>query len=253
MLPRLRECDRGYVRGRAPVQARGRARGLGRGRGRVERASSASSVLGGYEEVPQIFHFTSKALREFVRGIRDEIQQPSPPPLVVVEPVMHGVLAEPRAQSAMREFRRQDPPRFSGEPNPIKAELWLKRITLAFEMIELNEDVLYIRAATKVVSFELDTFEEVMKKALIIDREGNNSRGKGRSTRSDSSNPLIPSHSNPSNIGLPLSTNFRVHISQDHLEFGQPQLGYKPPTLTILAPPPSSPASRASAPRGQQQ
>ena len=48
----------------------------------------------------------------------------------------------------MREFRRQDPPRFSGEPDPVEAELWLKRINLAFEMIELDEDVLRIRAAT---------------------------------------------------------------------------------------------------------
>ena len=67
---------------------------------------------------------------------------------MVVEAVMHGVPAEPRAQSTMREFRRLDPPRFSREPDPIKAELWLKRISLAFEMIELKKDVLRIRAAT---------------------------------------------------------------------------------------------------------
>ncbi|GFY99446.1 hypothetical protein Acr_13g0008460 [Actinidia rufa] len=172
---------------------------------------------------------------KFVRAIRDEIQQPPPPPPVAVEPLVHRAPAEPRAQSAMREFRRQDPPRFSGEPDPIEAELWLKKINLAFEMIELDEDILrireqlrissraerslggmreflalkqgdlslvqyaaqfndlarfapecvatdYLRARCfeqglrpglrgKVVSFELNTFEEVMKKALVIDGE----------------------------------------------------------------------------------
>ncbi|GFZ10833.1 hypothetical protein Acr_22g0002310 [Actinidia rufa] len=265
MPPRLRERDGGRVRGRAPVRAGSRARSL-------------------------------EALREFVRAIRDEIQQPPPPPLVVVEPVVHKAPAEPRAQFAMREFRRQDPPRFSGEPDPIEVELWLKRINLAFEMIELDEDVLRIRAATyqfsgraltwwdglrpglrgKVVSFELNTFEE-----------GNILRGKGRSIRSDSNSPPILSHSSLSSIGLPLSTSLGVHISQVHPEVdpvrgrdfatsvdkratfktfcpqlqtqgqnqqsGQPQLGYKPPSLAISAPPPSSQASRASAPRGQQQ
>ncbi|GFY97791.1 hypothetical protein Acr_12g0003320 [Actinidia rufa] len=104
--------------------------------------------MGGHDEAPQIFHFTPEALREFVWAIRDEIQQPPPPPPVVVEPVVHRASAEPRAQSAMREFIRQNPPRFSREPDLIKAESWLKRINLAFEMIELNEDVLYIREAT---------------------------------------------------------------------------------------------------------
>ncbi|GFS31944.1 hypothetical protein Acr_00g0020100 [Actinidia rufa] len=130
MPPRLREHDGGRVRGRAPVLAGGRARSLGRGKGRVEGASSASSVSGGHDKAPQMFHFTPEALREFVRAIRDEIQPPPPPP-VVVEPVVHRAPAEPRAQSAMRE------PGLRG----------------------------------KVVSFELNTFEEVMKKALVIDGE----------------------------------------------------------------------------------
>ncbi|GFZ05809.1 hypothetical protein Acr_17g0013810 [Actinidia rufa] len=203
----------------------GRARSLGRGRGRVEGASSASSVSGGHDEAPHMFHFTPEALREFVRAIRDEIQQLPPPPPVAVEPVVHKAPAEPRAQSAMREFRRQDPPRFSREPDPIEAELWLKRINLAFEMIELDEDVLRIRAATyqfsgpsahlglrpglrgKVVSFELNTFEE-----------GNSLRGKDRSIRSDSNSPPILSHSSLSSRGLPFSTSLGVHISQVHPE-----------------------------------
>ncbi|GFZ15628.1 hypothetical protein Acr_25g0000370 [Actinidia rufa] len=311
MPPRLRERDGGRVRGRAPVRAGGRSRSLGRGRGRVEGASSASSVSGGHDEAPQMFHFTPEALREFVRAIRDEIQRPPPPPPVAVEPVVHRAPAEPRAQSTMREFRRQDPPRFSGEPDPIEAELWLKRINLAFEMIELDEDVLHIRAATyqfsgraltwwdvvkathnvammtwadferyaaqfndlarfapecvatdylrarcfeqglrpglrgKVVSFELNTFEE-----------GNSLRGKGKSIRSDNNSPPILSHSSLSSRGLPLSTSLGVHISQtqgQNQQSGQPQLGYKPPSLAISAPLPSSQASRASAPRGQQQ
>ncbi|GFY91298.1 hypothetical protein Acr_07g0014940 [Actinidia rufa] len=162
MPPRLRERDGGRVRGRAPVRAGGRARSLGRGRGRVEGAFSASSVSGGHDEAPQMFHFTPEALREFVRAIRDEIQPPPPPP-VVVEPVVHRAPAEPRAQSAMREFRRQDPPRFSGEPDPIEAELWLKRINLAFEMIELDEDVLRIRAATYQFSGRALTWWDVVK------------------------------------------------------------------------------------------
>ncbi|XP_057482049.1 uncharacterized protein LOC130768982 [Actinidia eriantha] len=163
MPPHLRERDGGRVRGRAPVRAGGRSRSLGRGRGRVEGASSASSVSGGHDEAPQMFHFTPEALREFVRAIRDEIQQLPPPPPVVVEPVVHRASAEPRAQSAMREFRRQDPPRFSGEPDPIEAELWLKRINLAFEMIELDEDVLRIRAATYQFSGRALTWWDVVK------------------------------------------------------------------------------------------
>ncbi|XP_057506656.1 uncharacterized protein LOC130789864 [Actinidia eriantha] len=163
MPPRLRERDGGRARGRAPVRAGGRARSLGRGRGRVEGASSASSVSGGHDEAPQMFHFTPEALREFVRAIRDEIQQPPPPPPVVVEPVVHRAPAEPRTQSAMREFRRQDPPRFSGEPDPIEAELWLKRINPAFEMIELDEDVLRIRAATYQFSGRALTWWDVVK------------------------------------------------------------------------------------------
>ncbi|GFZ04934.1 hypothetical protein Acr_17g0005060 [Actinidia rufa] len=132
MPPRLRERDGGRVRGRAPGRARGRARSL-------------------------------EALREFVRAIRDEIQQPPPPPPVAVEPLVHRAPAEPRAQSAMREFRRQDPPRFSGEPDPIEAELWLKKINLAFEMIELDEDILRIRAATYQFSGRALTWWDVVK------------------------------------------------------------------------------------------
>ena len=63
----------------------------------------------------------------------------------------------------MREFRRQDPPCFFGEPDPIEAELWLKRINLAFEMIELNEDVLRIRAATYQFSGRALTWWDVVK------------------------------------------------------------------------------------------
>ncbi|XP_057494185.1 uncharacterized protein LOC130779535 [Actinidia eriantha] len=403
MPPRLRERDGGRARGRAPVRAGGRARSLGRGRGRVEGASSASSVSGGHDEAPQMFHFTPEALREFVRAIRDEIQQPPPPPPVVVEPVVHRAPAEPRAQSAMREFRRQDPPRFSGEPDPIEAELWLKRINLAFEMIELDEDILRIRAATyqfsgraltwwdvvktthnvammtwvdfervfldyyfpqvvrnakrreflalkqgdlslvqyaaqfndlarfapecvatdylrarcfeqglrpglrgKVVSFELNTFEEVMKKALVIDGEAQEAKmdrdsrtsGKGshsgqqpkrqrqehsqrqqqssysqpqqsQQQRSSSQYQSRGSHqSGPSRGGSSQRPRLCYQCGQEgHIktfcpqlqtqgqnqQSEQPQLGYKPPGLTISAPPPSSQASRASAPRGQQQ
>ncbi|XP_057459254.1 uncharacterized protein LOC130749915 [Actinidia eriantha] len=358
MPPRLRERDGGRVRGRAPVQARGRARSLGRGRGRVEGASSASSVSGGHDEAPQMFHFTPEALREFVRAIRDEIQQPPPPPPVVVEPVVHRAPAEPRAQSAMREFRRQDPPRFSGEPDPIEAELWLKRINLAFEMIELDEDILRIRAATyqfsgraltwwdvvktthnmammtwvdfervfldyyfpqmvrnakrreflalkqgdlslvqyaaqfndlarcsrglrpglrgKVVSFELNTFEEVMKKALVIDGEAQEAKmdrdsrtsGKGSHSGQQPKRQRGSHQSGPSRGGFSQRPRLCYQCGQEgHIktfcpqlqtqgqnqQSGPPQLGYKPPSLAISAPPPSSQASRASAPRGQQQ
>ncbi|GFS41577.1 hypothetical protein Acr_00g0075180 [Actinidia rufa] len=379
MPPRLRERDGGRVRGRAPVQAGGQSRSLGRGRGRVEGASSASSVSGGHDEAPQMFHFTPEALREFVRAIRDEIQPPPPSP-VVVEPVVHRAPAEPRAQSAMREFRRQDPPRFSREPDPIEAELWLKRINLAFKMIELDEDVLRIRAATyqfsgraltwwdvvktthnvammtwadfervfldyyfpqvmrnakrreflalkqgdlslvqyaaqfndlarfapecvatdylrarcfeqglrpglrgKVVSFELNTFEEVMKKALVIDGEAQEAKmdrdsrtlGKGshsgqqpkrqrqehsqRQQQSSYSQPQQSQHQRPR---LCYQCGQEGHIKTfcpqlqtqgQNQQSRQPQLGYKPPSLAISVPPPSSQASRASVPRGQQQ
>ncbi|GFS40202.1 hypothetical protein Acr_00g0067130 [Actinidia rufa] len=180
-----------------------------------------------------MFHFTLEALREFVRAIRDERHQPPPPPHVAVEPVVHRAPTKPRAISTMREFRRQDPPHFSREPDPIKAELWLKRINIDFE---LNEG---LRPSLRGASFELNTFEE-----------GNNPRGRGRSTRIDSSNPPILSHNSLNSRGLPLSTSLGVHISQ---QSGQPQLGYKSPILSISAPPPSSQASRASIPCGQQQ
>ncbi|XP_057465238.1 uncharacterized protein LOC130754963 [Actinidia eriantha] len=303
----------------------------------------------------------------------------------------------------MREFRRQDPPRFSGEPDPIEAELWLKRINLAFEMIELDEDVLRIRAATyqfsgraltwwdvvktthnvammtwadferefldyyfpqvvrnakrreflalkqgdlslvqyaaqfndlarfalecvstdylraqcfeqglrlglrgKVVSFELNTFEEVMKKALVIDREAQEAKmdrdsrtsGKGshsgqqpkrqrqehsqrqqqssysqpqqsQQQRSSSQYQSRGSHqSGPSQGGSSQRPRLCYQCGQEgHIktfcpqlqtqgqnqQSGPPQLGYKPPSLAISVPPPSSQASRASAPRGQQQ
>ncbi|GFY94288.1 hypothetical protein Acr_09g0007340 [Actinidia rufa] len=227
----------------------------------------------------------------------------------------------------MREFRRQDPPRFSGEPDPIEAELWLKRINLAFEMIELDEDVLCIRAATyqfsgraltwwdvglrpglrgKVVSFEFNTFEEVMKKALVIDGEAqevkmdrdSRTSGKGshsgqqlkrqrqeHSQRQQQSSYSQPQQSQqqkffsqyqsrssyqsgPSRGGSSQRPRLCYQCGQEgHIktfcpqlqtqgqnqQSGQPQLGYKPPSLAISAPPPSSQASRASAPRGQQQ
>ncbi|XP_057473208.1 uncharacterized protein LOC130761683 [Actinidia eriantha] len=270
----------------------------------------------------------------------------------------------------MREFRRQDPPRFSGEPDPIEAELWLKRINLAFEMIDLDEDVLRIRATTypflgraltwwdvvktthnvammtwadfervfldyyfpqvvrnakrreflalkqghlslglrpglrgKVVSFELNTFEEVMKKALVIDGEAQEAKmdrdsrtsSKGshsgqqpkrqrqehsqRQQQSSYSQPQQSqqqgsssqyqsrgSHqSGPSRGGSSQRPRLCYQCGQEgHIktfcpqlqrqigqnqQIGQPQSGYKPPSLAISAPPPSSQASRASAPR----
>ena len=91
-------------------------------------------------------------MRDFTRAAqaaRTDIPPP-PPPVAppVVAPVPVVVQAEPRAQSAMREFGRRSPPTFSGDVDPIQAELWLKRITRIFEHLGIVEDHLRIDAAT---------------------------------------------------------------------------------------------------------
>ena len=76
---------------------------------------------------------------------------------------MHEVPVEPKAQSTITEFKRQDPPCFSEELDPIEAKLLLKRISLAFEMIELKEDVLRIRAAMYQFLGRVLTWWDVVK------------------------------------------------------------------------------------------
>ena len=91
-------------------------------------------------------------MRDFTRAAqaaRTDILPPPPPvapPVVASVPVV--VQAEPRAQSAMREFGKRNPPTFSGDVDPIQAELWLKRITQIFEHLGIVEDHLRIDAST---------------------------------------------------------------------------------------------------------
>ncbi|XP_057499379.1 uncharacterized protein LOC130783656 [Actinidia eriantha] len=128
----------------------------------------------------------------------------------------------------------------------------------------------------KVVSFELNTFEEVLKKALVIDGEAQEAKmdrdsrasGKGSHSGQQPKRQRGLHQSGLSRGGYSQRPRICYQCGQEgHIktfcpqlqtqgqnqQFRQPQLGYKPPTLAITAPPPSSQASRNSAPRGQQQ
>ena len=50
--------------------------------------------------------------------------------------------------SAAREFRRHDPPRFGGEPDPMAAEDWLDQIHRTLNMLNLKEDHIRVSLAT---------------------------------------------------------------------------------------------------------
>ena len=72
-------------------------------------------------------------MRDFTRAAqaaRTEVP-PLPPSVAptVIAPVPVVVQAELRAQSALKDFGRRNPPTFSGEADPIQAKLWLKRMT----------------------------------------------------------------------------------------------------------------------------
>ena len=126
---------RGRARGRPPTRARGRARGRGGATGRGAQTSSASSapnpvpdpVLGVPDGAQsQLLREVAAALRDFTRAAQAARNDVPPPPPPVAPPVVAPVpvvQAEPRAQSAMREFGRRNPPIFSGEADPIQAEL----------------------------------------------------------------------------------------------------------------------------------
>ena len=91
----------------------------------------------------------TEAMREFTQAARaaqNEIPPPPPAAPVVQEPLPTVPLApvEPRVLSVMNEFKKT----FFGDPDPVEAELWLKRIVRIFEHIGLVEDHLRIDAAT---------------------------------------------------------------------------------------------------------
>ena len=122
-------ATRGRARGQPSCPDRGCARGYrGGAAGQGAQTSSASSaptpVL---KSIPgaqsQLLREVAAALRDFahvVQATRTEVPPPLPPVApTVVAPVPVVVQAEPRAQSAMRDFGRRNPPTFSGESNPI--------------------------------------------------------------------------------------------------------------------------------------
>ena len=156
MMP-LRVRDR--ASGRPAGRARGCARGCASTGGRGVKASSSSSApsdaFGGVPGGAQFFREMTEAMREFTqaaRAARNKILPPPPAAPVAREPdvvpVVQVTATEPRVLSIMREFKKRDPATFSGDPDPVEAELWLKRIIRIFEHIGLVEDHLRIDAAT---------------------------------------------------------------------------------------------------------
>ena len=58
-----------------------------------------------------------------------------------------GTRETPESMAA-REFRRHDPPRFGGEPDPMAAEDWLNQIHRTLNMLNVREDHIKISLAT---------------------------------------------------------------------------------------------------------
>ena len=150
---------RGRVRGPPVGHVRGCARGRAGTGGRGVEASSSSStpgdVFGGVPRGAQYFRELAEAMWEFTQAAwaaQNEILPPPPATLVVNEsvvvPATPVARMEPRALSIMKEFEKRHPPTFFGDPDPVEAELWLKRIVFIFEHIGLVEDHLRIDVAT---------------------------------------------------------------------------------------------------------
>ena len=103
----------------------------------------------GVPDGAQFFAEMMTVMRDFTQAVqaaRNDIPPPPVAPTIVVPvPV---VQAEPRAQSAVRDLGKKNPPVFSGETDPVQEELWLKRIVRIFEHIGIVEDHLRIDADT---------------------------------------------------------------------------------------------------------
>ena len=54
-------------------------------------------------------------------------------------PEVHGQ-GEPRELATVREFKRQNPPSYGGEPNPLVAESWLEQIERILDTLGIMED-----------------------------------------------------------------------------------------------------------------
>ena len=83
-------------------------------------------------------------MRDFTRAAQAASTKvpPLPPPIAptVVAPVPVVLQAEPRAQSTMRDLGRRNSSTFTGESDPVQAELWLKRITRILDHLGIMED-----------------------------------------------------------------------------------------------------------------
>ena len=112
------------------------------------------------------------ALRNFTRAIQTARTRvlPPPPPVAptVVAPVLVVVQAKPRAQSAMRDFGRRNPPTFSRESDHVQAELWLKRITRILDHLRIVEDALRIDAATFQLADRAQSWWELVLTSHIL-------------------------------------------------------------------------------------
>ena len=59
--------------------------------------------------------------------------------------------------AAAREFRWHDPPRFSGEPDPMAAEDWLNQIHRTLNMLNVRDD--HIRVSLAAYQFTGEAYQ----------------------------------------------------------------------------------------------
>ena len=78
--------------------------------------------------------------------------------------------AERNAEArGLADFRKHDPPKFYGEPNPDKADLWMQEIEKIFEALHCPNNV-KVDYATYLLLGDAEYWWKGVKQALIAER-----------------------------------------------------------------------------------